>query len=55
MKKLLMYKENGEFVLEHINSFGHSIKRFFITENGLKEELEAYQPVLDQYQIINQL
>lgn len=55
MKKLLLYKENNEFVLEHINSFGHSIKRFFITEVGLQEELESYQPVLDQYQVINQL
>lgn len=55
MKKLLIYKENGEFVLEHINSFGHSIKRYFISEIGLKEELELYEPVLDQYKIINRL
>lgn len=55
MKKLLMYKENDEFVLEHMNSFGYSIKRYFITEKGLKEELEIYQPVLDQYKIINRL
>lgn len=55
MKKLIMYKENDEFILEHINSFGHSTKRFFVTENGLKAELELYEPVLNQYQIINHL
>lgn len=55
MKKLLLYKENDEFVLEHINSFNHSTKKCFISENGLKEELELYQPVLDQCQVINQL
>ena len=55
MKKLLIYKENDEFVLEHINSFGHSFKRYFKTENGLIEELEMYDPVIENYQVINQL
>lgn len=34
MKKLKVYKENGEFV---------------ITEEGLKEGLQAYQSILDEY------
>ncbi|MBD8005807.1 hypothetical protein [Bacillus norwichensis] len=55
MKKLLLYKENDEFVLEHINSFGHSFKRYFITKQGLEEELEMYDPAVENYQVIYQL
>lgn len=51
MKKLLIYEQEGEFVIEHINSFNHSTKRFYVTENGLFEGLGAYKPVIDQYQL----
>lgn len=51
MKTLKIYKENGEFVIEHVNSFNHATKRYFITENGLKEGLDAYKPVMDEYEI----
>ncbi|OXT15211.1 hypothetical protein B9K06_22120 [Bacillus sp. OG2] len=51
MKRLKVFKENGEFVVERVNEFNHSTKRFFITEEGLKEGLDAYLPVLREYQI----
>jgi hypothetical protein len=51
MKKLKVYKQDGEFVIERVNEFNHSTKRFFITEEGLKEGLDAYHPVMDQYEI----
>ena len=51
MKKIKIYKENGKFVIERVNQFNHSWKRFFITENGLKEGLLSYERVLDEYEI----
>lgn len=52
MKKLLIYKtENGDFCIERVNEFNHSTKRFFITEEGLKEGLDAYLPVISEYGI----
>jgi len=51
MKKLLVYMENEEFVIERVNEFNHAIKRFFISENGLFEGLEAYKPVMSEYDI----
>lgn len=51
MKKLLIYKENGEFVIERVNEFNHATKRYFVSEGGLKEGLDAYLPVIDEYQI----
>lgn len=51
MKKLLIYKKNGEFVIERVNEFNHATKRYFISEDGLKEGLDAYLPVIDEYQI----
>lgn len=51
MKKLRIYKENGEFVIERVNQFDHATKRFFISEEGLKEGLQAYQPVMDEYEL----
>jgi hypothetical protein len=50
-KTLKVYKKNGEFVIERINEFNHATKRFFISEEGLKEGLDAYRPVIDEYQI----
>lgn len=49
MKKLLVYKENDEFVIERVNEFNHSTKHYFITEEGLKEGLDAYDPVIHEY------
>ncbi|HWJ77579.1 MAG TPA: hypothetical protein VNR61_05850 [Niallia sp.] len=51
MKKLKIYMENEEFVIEHVNSFGHGIKRSFISENALKESLDSYAAVIDQYEL----
>jgi hypothetical protein len=51
MKKLKIYKENGEFVLERINQFDHATKRFFITENGLLEALDQYHLVMHEYEL----
>lgn len=51
MKKLFVYMENKEFVIERVNEFNHSTKRFFITENGLFEGLEVYKPIISEYEI----
>lgn len=51
MKKLKIYKENGDFVIERINEFNHAFKRHFITEQGLLEGLQSYQPVMEQYEL----
>ncbi|MCM3800057.1 hypothetical protein M4A92_15790 [Caldibacillus thermoamylovorans] len=51
MKKLKIFKENGEFVIERFNEFNHSEKRYFITEEGLKEGLDAYLHVMEEYEI----
>lgn len=51
MKKLRIYKENEEFVIERVNEFNHATKRNFISENGLFEGLLAYQPVIDEYEL----
>lgn len=51
MKKLLVYMENEEFVVERVNEFTHATKRFFATEDGLFEAIEVYKPVLSDYDI----
>lgn len=51
MKKLRIYKENGEFVIERVNQFNHATKRFFISEEGLKEGLQVYKPVMEEYEL----
>jgi hypothetical protein len=51
VKTLKVYKENGDFVIERINEFNHATKRLFVTEEGFKEGLDAYQPVIDEYEI----
>jgi len=51
MKKLLIYKENGEFVIERVNEFNHAFKRNFISEQGLLEGLQSYQPVIDEHEL----
>lgn len=51
MKKLKIYRYNGEYVIERVNQFNHSTKRFFITEAGLIEGIEAYLPVIGEYEI----
>jgi hypothetical protein len=51
MKKLLIYKENGEFVIERVNEFNHAFKRNFISEEGLLEGLQSYQQVIDEYEL----
>lgn len=51
MKQLKIFKESGEYVIERVNEFNHSTKRFFITEEGLLEGLQAYQPVISEYDV----
>lgn len=51
MKKLIIYKADNDFVIERVNEFNHASKRFFITEEGLKEGLDAYRPVIDEYKL----
>lgn len=51
MKKLSIYKENEKFVIERTDEFNHATKRFFTSEEGLKEGIQAYQPVLDEYEL----
>ncbi|MEH7417623.1 hypothetical protein V7266_20350 [Neobacillus drentensis] len=50
-KKLKIYKENGEFVIERINEFNHAIKRFFVTQDGLFEGLKAYGTGITDFQL----
>lgn len=38
-------------MIERVNEFNHATKRFFATENGLKEGLDAYHHVIDEYKI----
>ncbi|RHW31495.1 hypothetical protein D1B31_22065 [Neobacillus notoginsengisoli] len=51
MKTLHVYKENGEFVIERVNEFNHATKRLFVTEEGLKEGLDCYRPVIAGYKV----
>lgn len=51
MKTLKVYKENDEFVIERVNEFNHATKRYFITEDGLKEGLDSYQSVIHEYRL----
>ncbi|MDC3422867.1 hypothetical protein NC661_21215 [Aquibacillus koreensis] len=51
MRKLKIYMENGEFIVERINEFNNATKRTFLTEEGLLEGLGAYIEVLDQYEL----
>ncbi|WP_240628763.1 hypothetical protein [Bacillus salacetis] len=51
MKKLHVYKEQGEFVIERINQFDHATKRTFLSEKGLFEGLQNYQDVLQEYDL----
>ncbi|ETI67258.1 hypothetical protein [Neobacillus vireti] len=52
MKKLKIYKDKDEFVIERVNQFNHSTKRFFISEQGLIEGLEVYTlKDISQYEI----
>lgn len=43
-KKIKIYKENNEFIIEHIE------KRRYKTEEELKKELQSFKPV-DDYNI----
>nr|WP_173026436.1 hypothetical protein [Aeromonas sp. Ne-1] len=59
MKQLLIYKENGEFVIERVNDHfalsyerQDSFKRRYTTENGFVEGLRSYQPIIKEYDVI---
>ena len=51
MKTLKIFKGNGEYHIHRVNQFATVFKRSFITEEGLKEGLDAYHPVIHEYQI----
>ncbi len=51
MKKLLIYKENDEFVIERVNEFNYASKRYFISEQGFFEGLQSYQQVISEYEL----
>jgi len=51
MKRLLIYKESGEFVIERVNEFNHAFKRHFISEQGLLEGLHSYRQVISEYEL----
>jgi hypothetical protein len=51
MKKLLIYMEDGDFVIERVNEFNHAFKRSFISEQGFLEGLMSYLPVIDEYEM----
>lgn len=45
---LVIYIENNKFVLERITPFNHSFKQTYLTENGLREGLETFKPIIYQ-------
>ncbi|PAQ15044.1 hypothetical protein CD798_08350 [Bacillaceae bacterium SAOS 7] len=51
MKKLLIYKDDQDFVIERVNQFNHSFQRKFISEQGLIEGLQSYELVMDEYEL----
>jgi len=51
MKTLKVYKENDDFVIERMGELNHATKQCFSTEEGLKEGLDAYNAVLDEYDV----
>jgi hypothetical protein len=51
MKKLLIYKENGEFAIERVNEFNHASKQYFISEQSFLEGLQSYQQVMADYEL----
>lgn len=51
MKKLSIFKENDQFVIEHIDEFNHATKQYFSTENDLLKGLSGYQDVMSDYEL----
>lgn len=51
MKKLLIYKENGEFVIENVDSTNHASKQNFLSEQDFLEGLQSYQQVIADYEL----
>lgn len=53
MKKLWIYKEKDEFLLERTNGFNHATKRIFTTEDGLLEYLDIFvqNHDIDEYEL----
>lgn len=50
-KILKIYKEDGDFVVERVNQFNWATKRSFMSEDGLREGLNAYWLVMDEYKL----
>lgn len=50
-KTLKIYKEDGDFVIERVNQFNHATKRYFMSEDGLREGLNAYWLDMDDYKL----
>jgi len=50
-KTLKIYPENDLYVIERVNQFNHSFKRFFTSITGLSEGLQAYDQVISEYKV----
>lgn len=50
-RKLMVYAENNDFVIEQINEFNHATKRVFPTKENLLENLKIYTNALEDYEI----
>lgn len=51
MKKLLIYRQSEDFVIERVNEFNHGTKRFYSSEEALLEGLQAYDLVISEYEL----
>lgn len=45
---LVIYIENDKFIVERVTPFNHSFKKTYLTEDGLREGLESYRPIVYQ-------
>ncbi len=53
MKKLIIFKDNQDYVVQRTNEFGTKFEKRFVTEQGLEECLKDYKTnnVIDDYEI----
>lgn len=51
MKKLKIYKQDNEFVVERVNEFNHTSKHFFSSELGLFEYLDANRHLFELHEL----
>lgn len=51
MKKLMIFRENDDFVVERVNEFNHGTKRFFASEEALLEGLQDCESIIADYEL----